>query len=460
MYNIVKHRYIKGRKGVEKAQAHIRYIQYREGEDRDKNAPARPFFDEDRDELLGLEVRRQIADFEGPGVVMHKLILSPAINGVDLKEYTREVMEELSEQKGQRLDWKALIHQNTDHHHVHVCVMGKDLDGMDVRFNRNDYKEIIKSGDRYLDREHYYDRFLDRELHDLTTRESYQRRGDRLFKEIFYDEERFKKLEEQRQKDKERYIPKENWDRDEAVKALPPNEKIYANDNVYSKFSTREELLELNQYAKEAELWLKPELYDKMWSWIGVKNRAGDDFYEKEARGVKDHQTYEDFKRFEEDLRISLRGDNGEIKRSVRGEQRILEQQGRFSDYHYKYTNAMRQQRLEEIAEHDPEKSDWAKREIEQMKQFDNEHWKDHNAEIDKLLYGCEKAWTPSRDKKDRSDGAGNETQITTSDDKKSNDDSRNDPEVRMDLLGGRRQIFDEDERDQDIDRDFHGNER
>jgi len=488
--NIAKHSYIKGRKGAARAIAHVRYIQYRDGEDKDRQSPARPFFDKERDEVLGLELRSQLEDWDGKGVAMHKLILSPAINGVDLKEYTREVMEELSSAKGQELDWKAVEHKNTDHYHVHVCIMGKDLEGREVRLGRNDYKEITQAGDRYLEREHTYDRFLNRELWDITSRETYQRQGDRFFKELFYNPELFKQVEDERAQASTRIIPREEWDREQAIADLPNKEKIFANDQVYTKFNSREELLELNSYIREGQdRYISPDKYDQMWAWIGVKNRAGDDFYEKEARGVKDFREYEEFKILEEDLRRAFAGESGEIPRTVRGEQRVLEQQGRLSDYHFLYAREMDQKRIEDIADRNPEMTDWAARELEHLKQFTNEHWQTRNVNLDKLLYGCEEPWYPwergdqsndqEKDPEPEHDDRSEEDieahaqvkrrteqdfESTTSANEKdgaadiSVEGPQENLDIRIDLIGGRPQLSDE-ERGREENLNFYGDE-
>jgi len=174
---VVKHSYIKGPKGTARARAHVNYIQHRAGEDREKGA--RPFFDRDRERVLGLEVKERIDAQERYGVQMHKLILSPGVTGVDLKEYTRETMEEIGRAKGLELDWYAVVHTNTDHDHVHVVVMGKDRDGHRVRFDRDDHKHLRQVGDRYLEREHQLDRYLDRELDRLLTDRDYKPRDQR-----------------------------------------------------------------------------------------------------------------------------------------------------------------------------------------------------------------------------------------------------------------------------------------
>jgi len=46
--------------------------------------------------------------------------------------YTREVMKNLSRHKGSDLEWFAVAHDNTDHHHIHVVVLGKDRNGIEV----------------------------------------------------------------------------------------------------------------------------------------------------------------------------------------------------------------------------------------------------------------------------------------------------------------------------------------
>jgi hypothetical protein len=478
-YNISKHSYIKGRKGAGRAIAHVRYIQYRDGEDKDRTAPGRPFFDKERDEVLGLELKRQLEDWDGHGVAMHKIMLSPSINGVDLKEYTREVMEELSSQKGQELDWKAVEHKNTDHHHVHVCIMGKDLEGHDVRINLKDLRSLEESGNRYLEREHFYDRFLDRQIDRMLERDDYQREGNDFFKQLFYNPERFKQIDDERQEASARIIPSENWDREQAIRELPDREKIFANEQVYTKFNTREELLELNNYIRaDKENYIQPDKYDQMWTWIGVKNRAGDDFYEKEARGVKDFREYEEFKRFEEDMRRAFAFESGEIPRTVRGEQRILEQQGRLSDYHFLYARDMDRQRIEEIAERNPDMNDWAQKEVERLEKFTNDHWQTRNVDLDKLLYGCDDPWYPwergsdmQGEHDDETEAQQHRRQKNTEDDslsatefdmKSPEEDEGKQPEddlnIRIDLIGGRPQLSDE-ERGREENRDHYGNE-
>jgi hypothetical protein len=87
-------------------------------------------------------------------VIVHKITLAPEINPADKKAFTREVMHRLGSEKGLDLQWMAVEHNNTDHHHIHVVVLGKDQNGKDVRFDKKDYDRIKEYGDRFLERCH------------------------------------------------------------------------------------------------------------------------------------------------------------------------------------------------------------------------------------------------------------------------------------------------------------------
>lgn len=53
----------------------------------------------------------------GQNAAMHKLILSPGDNSIDLKDYTRDCMDQLEKRLGHKLDWYGVTHENTDHNH-------------------------------------------------------------------------------------------------------------------------------------------------------------------------------------------------------------------------------------------------------------------------------------------------------------------------------------------------------
>ncbi len=198
--SVAKHKYIKGRNGKERGCAHINYIAHRRGEDREQGG--RKFFNKEREGIEALEVKQLMYEYaDERGVIMHKLILSPGLNA-DAKEYTRELMERLEREKGLELEWRAVVHDNTEHRHAHVVIMGKDKDGHLVRLDKNDYRDLRRFGDEYLDREHKLDRYLDREMHDLLRSKEYDRGGDEVFKRLMFgdyetDREREKKEREQ-----------------------------------------------------------------------------------------------------------------------------------------------------------------------------------------------------------------------------------------------------------------------
>ena len=99
---------------------------------------------------------------------------------------TREVMANLSRDMGRDLEWFAVQHNNTDNHHVHVVVLGKDRNGTDVRIEMKHIDKAHEYGDRYLERNH-----------PLELERSRREREDRL------------KLEWEKQKQGKRHVKSE-----------------------------------------------------------------------------------------------------------------------------------------------------------------------------------------------------------------------------------------------------------
>lgn len=159
---IAKHSYLTGKdKGFGRAKAHINYIQFRAGKDQEKEE--RSFFNAYRDDIYNKELKEAISDQNPRGTVMHKIILSPGVEGADIKEYARDVMTELCSKKGQDLEWYAVAHGNTDNAHCHIVVMGRDENGRDVRIYKKDYEVIKEAGDQYLERHKLLERHKDRD---------------------------------------------------------------------------------------------------------------------------------------------------------------------------------------------------------------------------------------------------------------------------------------------------------
>lgn len=283
--SVAKHRYTKGRQGKAKARAHVNYIAFRGGEERQQGG--RRFFDQDRDDIEAREVKQLIHEkTDERGVVIHKLVLSPGVDA-DTKEYTRELMEKIERDKGLELEWRAVSHENTEHKHVHVVILGTDRQGRIVRFDKEDYRRLRQYGDEYLDREHKLERYLDREIETLLRSKGYDRGGDESFKQLLFGE-----LDDRERKKKER---DEDPERD------------------------RREFERLDEDLRRV-FNKKPELYP------------------------------------------------------TRGEQRIREQAGKLAEYHGDYTSAMAIERLERIAEENPERAETIREDIEYMREMSKEN--------------------------------------------------------------------------------------
>ncbi len=203
MRSVVKHRYLRGKLCKTKAKAHVKYLEHRDGPDRPQGG--RRFFSASEDNLTGRQLRLEINSNDP--LVVHKLILSPGVDGVDMKAYTREVMHELERQKGVELNWKAVDHQNTNHGHGHVLLYAHE--GQRVSFSKNDYKIMREAGDRYLERAQNLERYYPEPQRDRVLEgPDYAREGDKVYQGLIDDvmgrtkdlqelepEERKKKLE-------------------------------------------------------------------------------------------------------------------------------------------------------------------------------------------------------------------------------------------------------------------------
>ena len=252
---VVKWSYVKGASGLAKAKAHINYIQYREGDDRGKGP--REFFNEDREHVLGREIKERLDDLEQRGVQVHKFILSPGIESADIRDYTREMMDNLSRSKGLDLEWYAVEHRNTEHPHAHVVVMGTDWNGRKVEFDREDSKHMREWGDKYLEREHQLERYLDKEIERLlkeperTQELEYKRaRGDKDYERLMYGDERDKRDTGDAERDRREW---EELDRD-LHKAFK-QERSYGRRTTYKQYQTESagRLLDVHEKHQERE---------------------------------------------------------------------------------------------------------------------------------------------------------------------------------------------------------------
>ncbi len=276
------------RVAVERALAHVKYIQHRPGDDREPGG--RKFFDDIDENMDGYALRKAIKELEDSKVVVHKLTLSPEIDPMDKRQFTREVMHRLAADKGLDLKWMAVEHNNTAHHHIHVVVLGKDKNGRSVRIDKDDYAKLREWGDRHLERLQPLE--LERARDERKRKERERLEGRKKEREA-EREERIKEGLElpwmHRKIMREEYEPYSKWSKDQEVKDRTRNpektrdansDKPYFNDTIqaagkeWSKQNTLSELRELNTHLwdNHDERIPLPE-YKKLTAWIKEKER-------------------------------------------------------------------------------------------------------------------------------------------------------------------------------------------
>ncbi len=130
----------------------LHYMQTRElGEN--ERPEDRRFFGAEREGGRWEAARAVIMDHATDRVAFHRLILSPGQEVADLREWTRMVMDELSDRLGQELHWVAVVHRNTAHAHAHVLLAGggeREREGVltPVVLRREHYGFLRQAGDR------------------------------------------------------------------------------------------------------------------------------------------------------------------------------------------------------------------------------------------------------------------------------------------------------------------------
>ena len=325
---VLKHKYISARQkesrvikgkspklaAVERSIAHVKYIQHRPGEDREKGG--REMFNETDEKLDPKALRKAIRELGNSKVVVHKITLAPEISPGDKKAFTREVMDQLAREKGLDLKWVAVEHNNTDHHHIHVVVLGEDKQGKEVRIDKRDYPKMKEWGDRYLERCHplEFERAReDRERKERERMESRKREREaereqrireglelpfmhkKIMREIYEPYEQWKKLQAEKELGK---TPADGKEISSGAGAEKPyfQDTIEAAGKQWSKQNTLAELNELNQY-----LWdnyderLEKDEYCKLVAWMHEKEELGErPTKEKESQEPKKEEKHWD----------------------------------------------------------------------------------------------------------------------------------------------------------------------
>jgi hypothetical protein len=267
---------------VGKALDHVKYIQHRPGEDRGDGG--REIFSDEGDDLQAKRVRKAVKGMEKSKVVIHKLTLAPEINGFDQKAFTREVMKKLGSEKGLDLAWYGVSHENTDHSHIHVVVLGKDKNGREVRITKRDYSKIKAYGDRYLEMEHPLE--MERSRRDRAEKERqhlWERNQERINRAREGLDLPFMKKMMARQT----YQPYDEWKKQTPKvreRQYDENDKPYFMDTIeyggkeYSKENSLEELDEFNKHLWEQpfENRLEIDEYRKLVAWMHEKENQRD----------------------------------------------------------------------------------------------------------------------------------------------------------------------------------------
>lgn len=292
---IVIHRFFKGRRSkshggkvvaIGKALAHVKYIQHRPGPDREPGG--REMFNDREDGIDAREMRKAIKELGDSRVVVHKLMLAPEINPQDKKAFTREVMANLSQEMGRDLQWFAVEHNNTDHHHIHVVVLGRDRNGTEVEIGMKEIEKVIEQGDRYLER--WHPKELERSRKERAEREK-ERRDERTKERELERAERIRdglELPWMHQKIiREQLEPYKEWKEKQDQKELEANktkeekERPYFQDTIeaagkeWSRANNLKELRDLNEY-----LWdnqderINKEDYRRLRGWIKDKEEG------------------------------------------------------------------------------------------------------------------------------------------------------------------------------------------
>jgi type IV secretory pathway VirD2 relaxase len=141
---VVKARYVPmGDRGPKAARAHLAYIE-RDGVERD-GSPGRMFGPEG-------EVRRD--DFGAPIAGekrQFRFIIGPEDGeALDLRDYTRRLVDRMEKDLGRKLRWAAVCHYDTDNPHVHLVVRGVDARNQELRIDRTYISESLRLRAREL----------------------------------------------------------------------------------------------------------------------------------------------------------------------------------------------------------------------------------------------------------------------------------------------------------------------
>jgi type IV secretory pathway VirD2 relaxase len=135
---VVKARYIStAGSGAKAARTHLAYLE-RDGVEQDGSQGR--LFDRDGDidrETFGADIPEEKRQF--------RFIVAPEDgNELDLRAYTKQLMDRMEKDLARPLRWAAVCHYNTDNPHVHIVVRGVDKRGAELRIDRGYISEGLR----------------------------------------------------------------------------------------------------------------------------------------------------------------------------------------------------------------------------------------------------------------------------------------------------------------------------
>ncbi|MBA3992562.1 MAG: hypothetical protein C0469_03475 [Cyanobacteria bacterium DS2.3.42] len=294
---------------ISKALAHVKYIQHRPGRDREQGG--REMFDEREDNIDAREMRKAIKELGGSRVIVHKLTLAPEIAPADKKAFTREVMINLSQEKGRDLQWFAVEHGNTEHPHIHVVVLGRDKHGTEVQIDLKDIDKVKEFGDRFLERHHPREFERARQDRERKERERLEARNKerelekaerirdglelpwmnrKIVREQLEPYKEWKEKKEQEKEERQREKDRRQKDREEKPYH---QDTIEAAGRQWSRAASLAELRELNKHLWDNyEDRIGKDEYKKLIGWIKDKERYGDQEPERKPEKEEKERDY------------------------------------------------------------------------------------------------------------------------------------------------------------------------
>lgn len=151
----------------QKLSRHFKYLEHRpkDNEPDKEKREDRHIFNAEHDHITRSDAVDTVMSNTSYRAAYHHLILSPDPNEPisDLRQWTRDTMNDLAEAKGQTLTWYAVQHYNTEHPHVHIVIAGgTEIDGQEKREPVTIFHRDIET------------------LHDI----AYERSDHKLYKEM------------------------------------------------------------------------------------------------------------------------------------------------------------------------------------------------------------------------------------------------------------------------------------